>query len=130
MRLVPGVDDRAAAGGGAADALPDVLGALADAEDRAAGGLQHLAGAGDHLPGDEKRDEYVGQPAELAMAADEVVLVTAVGVAGGVGVVLEQVDVPGDAFLAQAALGVHEQAFEDPLTRLVVGDEVDRGVAL
>ena len=125
VRLVAGVDDRAAAGRGAADALPDVLGALADAVDGAARGLQHLAGAADDLPADEERDQHVGEPAELAVPPDEVVLVAAVGVAGGVGVVLEQVDVAGDALLAQAPLRVDEQALEDPLPRLVVRDEVD-----
>jgi hypothetical protein len=61
---------------------------------------------------------------------DQVVFVAAVGVAGRVGVVLEQVDVAGDAFLVQPALGVHEQALEDPLPGLVVHDEVDEVVAL
>ena len=64
------------------------------------------------------------------MPADQVVLVAAVGVAGRVGVVLEQVDVAGDALVVQPPLGVDEQALEDPLPRLVVGDEVDDVVAL
>ena len=64
------------------------------------------------------------------MPADEVVLVAAVGVAGRVGVVLEQVDVPGDALLVQPPLGVDQQAFEDPLARLVVRDELVDRVAL
>ena len=84
----------------------------------------------DDLPGHQERDQDVGQPAELAVAADQVVLVAAVGVAGGVGVVLEQVDVTGDALFAQPPLGVDEQALEDPLPRLVVRDEVDDVVAL
>ena len=50
VRLVPGVDDGAAAGGGRRHALPDVLGPLAQAEHRAPGGLEHLAGAGEDLP--------------------------------------------------------------------------------
>ncbi len=91
--LVAGVDDGAGAGGGAADALPDVLGALADGVRRTARGLRHLAGPDHDLAGDQERDEHVGEPVELAGAADQVVLVAAVGVAGGVGVVLEQVDV-------------------------------------
>jgi len=40
--LVAGVDDRPAAGGGAGDAFPDVLGALGQAERRGLRGLQHL----------------------------------------------------------------------------------------
>ena len=61
---------------------------------------------------------------------DQVVLVAAVGIARRVGVVLEQVNVPGDAFLAQPLVGVHLQALEDPLPRLVVRDEVKDVVAL
>ena len=118
-------------GGGAGDALPDVLGALADTQyDAPRGVCMHLAGAADDLPGHQERDQHVGEPAELAVPADQVVLVAAVGVAGGVGVVLEQVDVAGDALVVQPLLGVDEQALEDPLPRLVVGDQLDDVVAL
>ena len=54
----------------------------------------------------------------------------AVGVAGGVGVVLEQVDLAGDALVVQALLGVEQQPLEDPLPRLVVGDQLGDVVAL
>jgi hypothetical protein len=107
-----------------------VLGALAHAEHRAARGLQHLAGTADQLPGDEERDEHVREPAELAVPADQVVLVAAVGVAGRVGVVLEQVDVAGDALVVQPLLGVHDEPFEDALTGLVVRDQALQRVAL
>ena len=50
MWFVAGVDDRPGPGSGAGDALPDVLRTLADGEHRAAGGLQHLAGAAHDLP--------------------------------------------------------------------------------
>ena len=125
VRLVASVDDRAGPRRRRGHALPDVLGPLAHAVDRPAGRLQHLAGAADELPGDEERDEYVGHPAEVAGPGDEVVLVAAVRVSGRVGVVLEQVDVAGDALLGEASLGVDEQALEDPLPRLVVDDEVE-----
>jgi hypothetical protein len=130
VRLVPGVDDRPGPGGGRRHAFPDVLGALADAVHRAARGLQHLPGAADDLPRDQERDQDVGQPAELAVPPDQVVLVAPVGVARGVGVVLEQVDVAGDALLAQPPVGVHEQALQDPLASLVVHDQVGDVVAL
>jgi hypothetical protein len=68
--------------------------------------------------------------AELALASHEVVLVAAVGVAGGVGVVLEQVDVADHAVVAQAPLRVDQQTLEHPLAGLVVRDELDRVVAL
>src|SRR5439155_25281744 len=97
VRLVPGVDDRPATGGGRRNALPDVFGPLADAIHGATRGLQHLSGTADELPRDQEWDQHVGQPAELPVPADQVVLVAAVGVAGGVGVVVEQVDVGGDA---------------------------------
>ena len=42
----------------------------------------------------------------------------AVAVPGGVGVVLEQVDVAVHAFVAEALLGTCEELFEDPLPAL------------
>ena len=101
-----------------------------DAVHRAARGLQHLARAGVDLAGHEERDQDVGELAEVAVALDEVVLVAAVGVAGGVGVVLEEEDLAADAFLAQPLLGAVDETFEDPLPRLVVHDEVRDRVAL
>ena len=130
VRLVAGVDDRAAAGGRRRHALPDVLGALAQAERRGLGRLQHLARAADELAGDQERQQHVGDPGELAGPHDQIVLVAAVGVACRVGVVLEQVDVPADALVGQPLLGVDQQVFQYPLTRAVVGDELHEAVAL
>ena len=89
-----------------------------------------LPGAGVDLAGDEERDQDVGELGEVAVALDAVVLVAAVGVAGGVGVVLEQVDLAADPLFAQPLLGRLHEALEDPLPRLVVDDEVVDGVAL
>ena len=130
VRLVPGIDDRPRPGGGRRHAFPDVLGALADAVHRAARRLQHLPGAADHLTGDQERRQDVSQPSQFLLPGDQVVLMAAVGVPGGVGVVLEQVDVPGNPFLAQPGLGVDQQSLEYPLACLVVRDEVDEVVAL
>ena len=94
------------------------------------GRLQHLARAADQLAGDQERQQDVGDPGELPGPHDEVVLVAAVGVSGRVGVVLEQVDVAADALVGQPLLGVDEQVLEDPLTRAVVGDQLDEVVAL
>ena len=52
----------------------------------------------------------------------------AVAVPGGVGVVLEQVDVAVHAFVAEALLGTGEELFEDPLPCLVVHDEFTHAV--
>ena len=130
VRLVAGVDDRAAAGGGRRDALPDVLGALREAERGGLRGLQHLAGAADELAGDQERQQHIGDPGELARAHDQVVLVAAVGVARRVGVVLEQVDVAADALVGQSLLGVDQQVFQHPLARTVMGDQLNQAVAL
>src|SRR3954453_19105420 len=59
VRLVAGVDDRPGAGGGAGDALPDVLGPLGHRVQRAAGGLDHLPGAADDLTGRQEREHQV-----------------------------------------------------------------------
>jgi hypothetical protein len=60
----------------------------------------------DDLPGHQERDQHVGQPAELPGRLTQVVLVAAVGVARRVGVVLEEVDLAGDALVVQPLLGV------------------------
>ena len=130
VRFVAGVDDRPAARGRRAHAFPDVLGALGDRVAGAAGGLQDLAGARVDLAADEERDQHLGVVAEVVAPAGEVVLVTAVRVAGRVGVVLEQVDGAADRFLGEALLGRSDERFEDPLARLVVDDEVVQRVAL
>lgn len=114
----------------ALDALPDVLGSLGDAEHRAPGGLEHLAGPRVHLPGNEERDQHVGELREVALALHEIVLVTAVGVPRRVGVVLEEIDLAPDTLLTESLLGTADEPLEDPLPRLVMHDEVRDGVAL
>ena len=108
VRLVPGVDDRTRSGGGAGDTLPDVLGALRQAERGGFRGLQHLAGTADQLSGDQERQQHVGDPGELSGPHDQIILVTAIGVAGRVRVVLEQVDISADALIGQPLFGVNE----------------------
>ena len=93
-------------------------------------GLEHLARARVDLAGHEERDQHVGELGEVAFALDEIVLVAAVGVAGAVGVVLEEEHLAADALLAQALLGALHEAFEDALAGLVVHDEVVDRVAL
>ena len=130
VRLVAGVDDRPAAGRRRRRPPRCARRAGETEYDAPARGLGDLAGADDDLPGHQERDQHVGQPAELAGPADQVVLVAAVGVAGRVGVVLEQVDLARDALVVEPLLGVEQQPLEDPLPRLVVGDQLADVVAL
>ena len=130
VRLVTGVDDGATARRGGRDTFPDVLGTLAQTEHRPAGGLEHLAGARVDLPAHKKRDKHLHEVGEVVPPAREVVLVAAIGVARRVGVVLEQVDNPADAFVAEPAFCRGDQAFQDALARFVMGDEVQDRVAL
>src|ERR1039458_7653633 len=81
-----------------------MLVALTKAEGCTPSRLEDLPRSGVDLPAHEERDEHLDKMGEVVPAAREVVLVAAVGVAGRVGVVLDQVDNPADAFLAQAAL--------------------------
>ena len=55
---------------------------------------------------------------------------TAIGVAVAIGVVLEQVDVAGDALARQPVLGVDDQVLQDPLPGAIVVDELDEIVTL
>src|SRR2546430_11825240 len=96
MWLVARIDDRARRGGGAGDFLADVLRPLREAVVEAARGLEYLARAGEDLPRDEEGDEPLGQALERHVAADQVVLVAAVGVARRVRVVLEEQNVARD----------------------------------
>ena len=107
-----------------------MCGALADAVHGAARRLQYLSGAADHLPGHQERRQDARQPPQILMPRDQVVLMAAVRVPGGVRVVLEQVDVPADPLRAQPVAGVRHQPLQDPLARLVVRDQVDHAVAL
>ena len=93
-------------------------------------GLEHLAGSRVDLAAHEERDEHLRVVREVVPPARQVVLVAAVRVAGGVGVVLEQVDDAADALVAQAALGRGDQSLEDPLAGLVMCDKVLDRVAL
>src|SRR2546425_13345591 len=127
--LVAGVHDGPRGGGGARDLLADVLGPLAQAVVEAAGGLEHLAGAGKDLPGDEERDEGLGQALKGDIAADQIVLVAAVGVAGRVGVVLEQQDISRNAVFPEALFGLVQEVLHDALAGLVVNDQLGDVVA-
>src|SRR5262245_58250346 len=130
VRLVARVDDGPRGGGGPRDLLADVLGPLGEAVVEAARRLQHLARPREDLPSDEKGDQPLGEPLEGDVAAHQIVLVAAVGVPRGVGVVLEKEDVPGDAILTQPLLRLMEEILHDPLPRLVVDDEIGDIVAL
>jgi hypothetical protein len=55
--------------------------------------------------------------------------VAAVGVSRRIGVVLEQIDVARDSLLVQAAFRVDEQSLQNPLTGLVVRDQLGHVVA-
>jgi nitrate reductase beta subunit len=65
----------------------------------------------------------------VVVAAGEKVLVTAIRVAGAVGVVLEKVDSAANTFLAQTLFGRQRQIFENPLAGTVMDDHVIEGVA-
>src|SRR5262247_608959 len=130
VRLVARVDDGPRRRGGSGNLLADVLGSLGEAVVEPARRLQHFAGPRKDLAGDEKGDEPLGEPLEGDVAAHQIVLVAAVGVPRGVGVVLEKEDVPGDAILTQPLLRLVEEILHDALPRLVVDDEIGDVVAL
>ena len=130
VRFVAGVDDRTRAGGGAADALPDVVGPLTHRIDRTVAQLHDFACATGDLAADQERDQVVGDALEVTGARHQVVLVAAVGVAGGVGVVLEDVDVPDDLVGRHPLLGVDGEVDQDALPGLVLDDRLADVVAL
>ena len=94
VRLVPGVDDGPLERGLQADLDLEEVGALADLEARAAavGADADPAGAADHLPGDEERDQELDDVGKRRAAPHQVVLVRAVRGTLVVSVVLVQLD--------------------------------------
>jgi hypothetical protein len=64
------------------------------------------------------------------VAVDEIVLVTPVAVTHEVGVVLEDRQLPGNALFADLLLREDLQILENPLSRLVVDDQLARRRAL
>ena len=132
VRLVTGVDDRSLQRRLQSDLGLEEVGALGELERVTAaivpGGLEaHLAGAGEHLPGDEERRQIPDDVGERGGAIHQVVLVGAVGVALAVGVVLVDRERRGRRHLLRHHL---ERALEDPLPRLVVDHERARRQAL
>ena len=124
VRLVTGVDDGARARRGARDRLPYVVGTLRETETGLIANCQQLARAGEDLAGDEKGNERVGKFPEVPRAAHEVILVTAVGVAGRVRVVLKKVNRAWQPVLDEARLGVGDEPFKDPLPAAVICHEL------
>ena len=129
VRFVARVHDRALERGLEPDLLLEEVGALADLEvDRLGAVLgADLARTGEHLAGDEPRDEVAHERRERHRAVDEEVLVTAVGVALAVAVVLVDDDLLARG--QQLAGGVH-RAGEDALPRLVEQHGLHRIAAL
>ena len=62
--------------------------------------LQHFPGSTIHLPGHEKGNELLGNLPKIDVAPHQKILMTAIGVAQGVGVVLEDIDFPRQALFA------------------------------
>ena len=67
---------------------------------------------------------------EVLVPADQVVLVAPVGVAGAIGVVLEDEDLAPNSLFLQTLLGSLDQALEDSLACLVVRDHIFDHIAL
>jgi hypothetical protein len=66
---------------------------------------------------------------EVLVPADQVVLMTSIGVSSTVGVVLENEYVAANTFFFETLLGPGHEPFEDPLPCLVMGDDVLDAVA-
>jgi hypothetical protein len=86
----------------------------------------------DRVVADETPSQMCSARWEMQKRAPRAVCNTfpAPAVPGRIGVVLEEVDVAGDALLPEARFGRSQQIFEDALPCLVVNDQVVNGVAL
>ena len=92
-----------------------MIGALGHRVSGAPGGLGELPCPDEDLAGHQERDQDVDGAVEVLVPADQVVLVAAIGVAGTVGVVLEDEDLAADPFFLETLLSPLDQAFQDSL---------------
>jgi hypothetical protein len=76
------------------------------------------------LSRNQERKDRVGGVREVTLSTDEIILMTSIGVAGTVGVVLKQVDVAFDSFFAQAPLSVDNESFQDSLPRAIMMNQL------
>ena len=131
MWFVAGVDDRSLERGLEANLLLEEIGPLTELEWRyvAAVGdlLADLPGSGVDLTGHQVRSQLVDDPGERDGPVEEVVLVTAVGVALAVGVVLVDDDLVARR---QETVGGFHGAPQDQLPGTVVDDNLERVRAL
>ena len=92
--------------------------------------LQDFACTSIDLSAYEKRNQHFAVDAEIIVAGNAVIFVTAVTVACRVGVVLEEIDVPVDAFLRQPFFGAGKELLKDAFSGFVVGSEIADRVTL
>ena len=89
-----------------------------------------MAGADEDLPGHQVGYESAGIVPEVSPTTHEVVLVAPEAVALGIAVVLQQVDLPGNARCGQAGVGLLGEIGHDELTGAVLCEHVLKAVAL
>src|SRR6266511_2703639 len=104
--LVAGVDNATLVSGRAGDLLANVLGALRDAVLEAASRLEKLARAGEDLACDQEGDQLLSKVVEVGRAFNEIVFMTAVGVADKIGIVLENGQVAIQPLLSEPLFGI------------------------
>ena len=101
-----------------------MIGSLRNGKGSATRSLSKLAGTKEDLTVYQKGNQDVDGAMEVFMSADQIVLVTSVGVASTVRVVLEDEDLASDSFFLETLLGPFHQTFENPLPGLVVSDHI------
>ena len=136
MRLIAGIDDGPGARGGTGHALPHVVSTLAHHKPSlkvlvwcALRGNGDLARTTHQLPGNQERQQLLTQRLERHLPADEVIFVASIGIAQGVCVVLEQVDLPADSPFRQPRLRVHSHLMQGGFARTVISDELVQRIA-
>ena len=128
--LVARVDHRPAGHRRARHLLRDVLGSLAQVVLEPRRPPIDVPRPRQDLTADEEGNERFHQARERRVPGHEIVLVTAVGIPGRVGVVLEHLDPARDLVLREPAVGAPHEILDDAFPRPVVGHEVEEIVAL
>ena len=115
--LVAGVDDGPGPRRCAGYPFPDVVCALAYAVPSTSRGVENLPRARNDLTRNKERDEPLREGEKVGGTIDEEVLVTSVGLARRVCIVIEQIEVASNALFAEHHLRIHREGFQRSLPR-------------
>jgi len=106
----------------------DVLRPLGQKKMRPAGHFENLARSRVDLPGDKEGNQLLRNFPEIEIAAHQVIFVTPVRVPHRIGVVLKDINLADQPFLAQPPLRHRETRLQEAFSRFVVHHQIPQPI--